>query len=170
MKKLIITLGMSFMAIFAFGQTNEIVEGRIWSPTSFCRLPESANPPIGIRCSQATIYRIYCDSLDNSNYACVWITFQGKNVKALNIKSKYKNISLIRKSTKEKLYPVAYLGGISFSYGEEGNPKYATSESTFKKCTYPLKPKEKYDLFIFFEKADIGDKVVIEDFLETELK
>ena len=170
MKKLIITLGMSFMAIFAFGQTNEIVEGRIWSPESFCELPESANPPKGIHYSNTMIYGIYCDSLDNTNYVCAWITFQGKDVDVLNMKSQYKNISLIRKGTKENLHPIAYLEGKSYSIRKEGNPKYVTNESTFEECIYTLKPKEKYDLFIFFEKADIGDKIVIENFLETELK
>ena len=170
MKKILITLTMSLIAISVFGQTKETVEARIWGTENFCKLPESAKIA-GCIYDKTLIYQISCDSLNKENYTGVWITFQGKDVDTMYMESYYKNISLICKNTKEILYPVAYMA--NYYHKDANNPKepqYNSNKSIMGECKYILVPKEKYDLFIIFEKAERGDKVIIKDFLEAEIK
>ena len=172
MRKIFITLAMSLIAVSVFGQTKETVEARIWKTESFCNLPETAKVPSAINYSSTFMYGITCDSLNKEYYTGVWITFEEKDVNTMSMKSHYKNISLIQKTTKETLYPVAYMeSGYTHRNGAfTKEPKYTSNQSTMEECKYILKPREKYDLFIIFEKAEIGDKVIIEDFLEAEIK
>ena len=172
MKKIFITLTMSLIAISVFGQTKETVEARIWKTESFCNLPESANVPSGVIYSNTFIYGICCDSLNKENYTGVWITFEGKDVDTISMKSHYENISLVCKDTKEILHPTAYMGsGYIYKNGKhERGASYNSRQSTMEECKYPIVPKEKYDLFIIFEKAQAGDRIIMEDFLEAEIK
>lgn len=169
MKNFVIIFAMSLMTTFAFGQ-KERIQCQIWTTESFCDLPASVNVPARINYSDTTInYGEQCESLDKQNFVGVWVTFQGKDTKELNFTSQYRNISLIRKQSKEVLHPVAYMER-SNPHSDGKFPVFLTNKSTFGKCTYELKPNEKYDLFILFEAAEVGDKLVIEDFLEAEIK
>ena len=168
MKKFFIILTLSFLATSAFGQTREVVKCRIWKTKSYCILPPAVNVPshatypIGVSSSS-----ILCGELDKQNVVGVWLTIRDKDVSKLLLKNNYSNITLIRKDTEETLHPVAYLNRV----GKEGNPQYLSGKSSFGGgCVYELKPKERYDIFILFETAEVGDKLIIEDFLETEIK
>jgi hypothetical protein len=169
MKRSFIVLVMFVLTISVFGQTKESVKCRIWKTESFCKIPENINVHGAVNYSKTFVDGICCKNLDILNLVGVWVTFQGKDVKKLNMKSHYENISLIRKNTKEVLHPVTYMER-SKPIMEEGNPEYASNKSTFGSCTFVLKPKEKYDLFILFEVAEVGDKLIIEDFLEAVIE
>jgi hypothetical protein len=69
---------------------------------------------------------------------------------------------------KEIVHPVAYMERAEPM--ERYTPIFSSNKSTFEKCVFELKPKGKYDLFIIFEAAEVGDKLIIEDFLEAEIK
>jgi hypothetical protein len=149
-------------------QTKESVTCRIWKTESFCKVPNNVNVHGAVQYSNTFVRGISCDSLNSQNLVGVWVTFQGKNVDSLNMKSHYENISLIRKN-KEILHPIAYMER-SKPIMEDGTPQYASNKSTFGSCTFILTPNEKYDLFILFEAAETGDKLIIEDFLEAEIE
>ena len=175
MKKIFIILVVSLGAVSVFGKGKEIVECRIWKPESFCTLPHNVNPPGGVSYSTAYTHGISCKELDTNNLVCVWITFKGKNVSEINLESQYKNIKLIRKNHTKILHPIAYLERKKPIHKDdsplvENLPQYLSNISTFAKCTYHIIPKMKYDLFILFETAEVGDKLVIEGFLEVEIK
>ena len=168
MKKIFIILAMSVLTVSAFGQTKKSVKCRIWKTESFCTVPDSAKVHSGIHCPAASMVGVSCKELDRTNYVGVWVTFQGINKDKLIVKNQYKNISLIRKKTKKVLYPVAYMERATplTAY----TPVFSSNKSTFEECVFELKPNGKYDLFIVFETAEVGDKLVIEDFLEAKIK
>jgi len=167
MKRSFIVLVIFVLTISVFGRTKESVKCRIWKTESFCTVPQSANLHSGIHYSDASIRCVSCSKLDTQRLVGVWVTFQGINKSKLSMKSQYKNISLIRKN-KEILHPVAYMERAKPL--ERYTPVFSGNESTFEKCVFELKPKGKYDLFILFEAAEVGDKLIIEDFLETVIE
>ena len=172
MKKWTIILGVFLLPAFGWGQTREIVKCRIWKTKSFCVLPVGVSVPENATyLVGASISRISCNELEKQTVVGVWVTFRDKNVNELRLKNNYSNITLIRKNTEEVLRPVAYMNLPKPAGKDEGNPQYLSSTSTFGGvCVYKLKPKEKYDLFILFEKAEVGDTLIIEDFLEIEVR
>lgn len=157
------------MAGSVFGQTKEMVKCLIWNTESFCTLPDSVNVPGAVHYSNTTAYGISCKDLDKGDFVGIWVTFQGKDVKELNMTGHYDNISLINKETGEVSHPVAYMERHK-PILEEGNPVYLSNETNIGQSRYVLIPKEKYDLFIIFETAEIGDKLIIENFLEIEIE
>jgi hypothetical protein len=165
MKKIIITLTAVVMSIASFGQNDSTVTGHIWKPKSFCQLPESINVHGGINYSYASIRGISCQELDTMKSTGVWVTFQGKNVSELHMTSHYENISLISMDGKNIVHPIAYLERAKSSYN--GEPEYAYYTSTAEVYYFSLEPKKKYDLFIIFKDAKVGDKIIIDNFLET---
>ena len=168
MKNVFLILTMSLLTTAVFGQTKEKVVCRIWKTKSFCEIPENVNVHGAVIYQHASMLGVSCNSLDTQNFVGVWVTFQGKNVDSMKMKSRYENISLIRKNTKEVLHPVAYMERADQL--SRYTPAFNSNESTFKECIFVLNSNEKYDLFILFEAAEIGDKLVIEDFLEAEIK
>jgi len=169
MKKYIITLVVFVMTITAFGQTKEIVKCRIWKTKSFCTLPDSINVPGAVNYTNTKIIGLPCDDLDRkANLVGVWVTFKGKNVRTLSMKSHYENITLVRKNSQEKIHPYAYMER-SKPIREEGKPQYNSKESTMGACNFELKANKRYDLFIIFDAGQAGDKLIIDNFLETEI-
>ena len=166
MRKIFIILSMSVLTASVFGQTKESVKCRIWKTESFCIIPDDVNVPKSARYDSASLDGVSCTVLDEMDIVGVWVTFQGKNVEELNLDSQFSSINLIRKKTKKTLHPIAYMNSGEESY----SPLYQSNKSTFRYCTYELEPNEKYDLFILFEDAQAGDKLVIEGFLEVVVK
>jgi hypothetical protein len=170
MKKIIITLTVVIMTIAAFGQTDSTVICRIWKTKSFCDLPEKINVPGAVNYSNTFVKGVSCQELDKQgNLVGVWVTFEGINKSELYMTSFYNNISLIRINSADTIHPIAYMERHR-PIQEKGDPEYSSNKSTFGKCTFELKPKKKYDIFIIFSAADIGDKLIIDKFFETEIK
>lgn len=170
MKKTIIILTIVIMAIASFGQTDSTVTCRIWKTKSFCTLPDGVNVPGAIHYSNTHMIGIPCQNLDkNDSLVGVWVTFQGKNASELHMKSHYENISLVLKKTGRAIHPVAYMER-SKPIHKEGDPEYAHKSSTAAEYYFELVPRGKYDLFIIFNTANVGDKLIIANFLEAEIK
>jgi hypothetical protein len=169
MKRFFIVLALSFLLNSAFGQARELIKCRIWKTKSFCTLPNSVRVPETARDSVgASISSIACSELDKQKWVGVWITIREKNVTELRLKNNFSNITLVRKDGEEILHPVAYMRRPTPVGKQEGNPQYISNKSTFgSECVYELKPKERYDIFILFEAAEVGDKLIIDDFLEA---
>jgi len=168
MKRLFIVLIFFSVTISVFGQPREVVKCRIWKTKSFCQLPNAVSVPETAKYSVgASVSNISCSELDKQNLVGVWVTIREKNVSELRLKNNFSNIRLIRKDTEEALFPIAYVSR-SKPIGKEGNPQYLSNKSTFGgECIYELKPKERYDIFILFESVEVGDKLVIDNFLEA---
>jgi len=167
MKRSFIVLMMSVLVISVFGQTKKSVECRIWKTESFCEVPDSAKVHSSIHYRVASMLGVSCSELDKKNYIGVWVTFQGINKSKLIMKSQYKNISLIRKN-KEILHPIAYMERAEPL--TRYTPVFSSNKSTFEECVFELKLKGKYDLFIIFETAEVGDKLIIGGFLKAVIE
>jgi hypothetical protein len=170
-KKFFSVLVLFSLSVSAFGQAREIIKCRIWKTSSFCTIPNTVNIPENAKyLVGVSISNIQCSELDKQKLVGIWVTIREKNVSELRLKNNFSNVKLIRKDSGEVLYPVAYMSR-SKPVGKEGNPQYLSGKSTFGgECVYELKPRERYDLFIIFETAEVGDKLVIEDFLEAEIR
>jgi hypothetical protein len=172
MKKFFLILVMSFAAIAVYGQAREVIKCRIWKTNTYCTIPNTVNVPENAKYKVgASLTSMQCSELDKQKQLVgVWVTVREKNVSELRLTNNYSNIKLIRKDSLEVLQPIAYMNR-SKPVGKEGNPQYLSSKSTFGgECVYELKPRERYDLFIFFEAAEVGDTLVIEDFFEAEIR
>jgi len=168
MKKIIITLTAVVMTIAVFGQTESIVKCSIWKPKSYCQLPDSISYFKGLNFSNASMVGISCRQLDTMhNCVGVRVTFQDKNVSSLDMKSHYENISLVINNGKQTIHPIAFLENPKSNYN--GLPEYMDNTSTADKYNIALEPRKRYDLFIIFSSASIGDKLIIENFLETKI-
>ena len=172
MKKIFIVSAMFLLVISASGQTREIIRCRIWKTKSFCTLPNSVSVPETAKYAVgASVTRVLCTELDKQNLVGVWITIRETSTNAFRLKDNFSNIYIMRKDTEDKIYPVAYMNRAAPAGNNEGNPQFLSNKSTFGgECVYELKPTAKYDLFILFEAAEIGDKLVIEGFLEAEIR
>ena len=172
MKFFFITSAIFFLTVPAFGQAREVIKCRIWKAKSFCMLPNAVNVPENVKyLVGSSVSSILCSELDKQNLVGIWITIREKNASELRLKNNFSNIRLIRKNTEEVLHPVAYMSRSKPAGKEEGNPQYLSNQSTFGgECLYELKLKGRYDLFILFEAADVGDTLIIEDFLEVEVR
>jgi hypothetical protein len=170
MKRFMITIAVFVMTFAAIGQTGEIVKCRIWKTKDFCTLPDSVNVPGGVSYSNTFIRAVSCSELSkNENLVCVWVTFQGKKATELIMVSHYKNITLVRKDNKEKIHPFAYMER-SIPLEQVSGPQYNSKESTMEKCVFELEPQKRYDLFIIFEAGQVGDKLIIDNFLEAVIQ
>ena len=172
MKKIFIIGAIFLGTISAFGQAREVIKCRIWKTKNYCLLPTAVNVPETAKyLVGASISGISCSELDKQNWVGIWITVREKNASELRLKNNFSNIRLLRKDSETVLLPVAYMSRAKPIGKEEGNPQYLSNSTTFGgECIYELKVKERYDLFILFESADVGDTLIIEDFLEVEVK
>ena len=168
MKKILFVLAMFLITASVFGQIKDTVTCKIWKTKNFRTIPDSVNVPDNLFFNGTTFSEMSCGKLKKWNFVGVWVTFEGKNNEKLYLKSHFKNISLVRKNSKEKLHPIYYMEGVR-PVSEGVLPMYINNKSTFKSSYYNLKPTEKYDLFMLFKKAEVGDKIIIDDFLEAEI-
>ena len=173
MKKGLLIVVLSFFTVAAFGQAREIIKCRIWKPKSFCEIPNTVNIPENAKFSVGvSITNMQCSELDKmKNVMAIWVTVREKNVNELRLKDNFNNVRLIRKESGDTLQPIAYMSRSKPAGKAEGNPQYLSSKSSFGgECVYELKPRERYDLFIVFETVEAGDKLIIDDFFEAEVK
>ncbi len=137
-----------------------------WSTNSFCEYPSSSKFPINIDCSSGCEFNYTnCNDLSGkTNIKAVRITVTAKNSK-FKLKTNFKNITLIRDFNGETIYPLAV--GI-------GNTDQSTKEAryinnTFKSRNCIASFATKVDIYLFFDNAKIGDKIIIDDFIRVEI-
>ena len=193
MKNIFIPLTLVFFSMIVFGQINKTtIKCRIWNRTSFCTPPDSVNVPSKACQIESNPIEVYCGDLDKKeNLVCIWLTFEVIN-NFLPISSKFENVTLISKNSKKQLHPYAYLNNIislkeSRKYYEKHpihnkltaadlvlfkdiKSVYFSNESTWDTYDIMLFPNIKYDLFFIFEEGNVGDKFIISNFIETEIK
>ena len=172
MRKFFIISALFFLSISAFGQTREIIRCRIWKAKSFCTLPNAVNVPSKAKyLAGSSVHSVLCADLDKQNLVGVWITIRETKTIALRLKDNFSNIYLVPKDTEVKLSPVAYMSRATPVGKEDGNPQFLSPQSTFGgECVYELKQTAKYDIFILFEAAEVGDTLVIDGFWEMEIR
>jgi hypothetical protein len=148
----------------AFGQTDTAVVCRLWKPISYCHLPDSVKLPDVVYFASVTMTAISCFQLDTiKGLKGLRVTFKGKNISELHLKSNFENIYVVNKISMDTIHPIAILKKQKFENLDE--PQYDYCDFQAEDHYFTFIPERKYDLFLLFRNANIGDRLVIEDLI-----
>ena len=135
----------------------------LWEPASFGQAVTAAATSVRIDCSGCEFFYSPSVKFDGKGYKGVWLHVNAKKKSKFDLKSYFKNIALVQ-STEDKcisVYPIAVgIGGPGWN-GKEWtymNDKFKTSG-----CTVHFGGE--IDIYLIFENAKAGDKLVFEDFV-----
>jgi hypothetical protein len=171
MKRISITLIAIFLTHGIYAQKTAKTLCMLWKPKSFCISPDSIKLPRIIKCDSTTEHYLTCDEINkNSSYKTVRLKLTRKNGKVFRLKSNFSNISLIRKTDGEILHPYAILWSFANVRDNNNNLKFLSSDFTTKSYKVKFKFMKYVDLILIFIQADLGDKIIIDDYLETDIQ
>jgi len=166
MKKTCVFFFAFILTFGVFAQSKSVIQCKTWRPESYCNIPDSLSLP-NWRADHATVESISCEKLDKTNNPVgVWLILSKKNGSSFSMESNFKNISLIRKNNQDTIHPVAILWNLAFS------DKHGYLSSNFKTNSFKAKfaHKKKIDLIMIYSGAEKGDKIIIDHFIEAEIK
>jgi hypothetical protein len=173
MKNICLIFILTFLSAISFAQKNSVLKCKIWKPESFCNLPDSLNIPMSITGRNCTWDFKTCEEINKEGLLTgVWLSFKRVSDSCFFLESKYKNISLVKKSNKEVVHPSAILWFNSHDL-DNNNCKAGFEYMTVFKVKYykvNFKPKEKTDMILLFREAENGDEIIIDDFIQTLIK
>lgn len=174
MKHLIFILGLLNFSILTTAQSLTEVKSVFCSPINICNLSNSLNIPKNISAKECTWKTLTCEQIESKgDFIGVHIKFKCKTDIIFSLKSNFKNIKLINKVTEKILHPYAILWNDSEfnSTTDTEIPFIGYMTNNFKAEEYNVSclQNEQYDLILLFEKAELGNKLVIENFIETEI-
>jgi len=174
MKKFGIILILLSISFLASSQTKTEAKCSLWKPKTFCDISDTLNVPSALQCIHCTWSTLKCEKIEKKgNFIGVHIRFSSKTDSTFSLESKFKNITLIKKVGEKKIHPYAILW-----YGQEFDKDehmiwylgYMIKKFRAKEYIVKFKPNKPYDLIFLFRKAAQGDKIVIDNFIETEIK
>jgi hypothetical protein len=176
MKKTIASFIAILSVILVYGQSNSEIKCRKWKPSSFCDVPNAINLPNIFNMVETYEETIDCKTFDDNVISDdstilvgVWITFPRSMGAEINLADNFKNISLISKTSGDTLHP----GGILLpNLHKDENPAkcmYLSPTSLFKKYSLKYGSKKTCDLIMIFLYAEVGDKIIVDNLLQTEI-
>ncbi|OFX29113.1 MAG: hypothetical protein A2X08_01385 [Bacteroidetes bacterium GWA2_32_17] len=149
------------MSFLTLAQNKTEIECKIWNPNSFCVIPDSIYLADRVFAIHSEWKEDKCEHIDSlKNLTGVWLTFNIKKGCSLSFKTNFDNIKLIKKGSGQKV-------GLFAIYTSR---KYFMTSIKAKKFTYHLKTGRKIDIIMLFPQAEKGDKIIIDDFIETEIR
>ncbi|MGZ3899821.1 MAG: hypothetical protein ACXVNM_12165 [Bacteroidia bacterium] len=139
----------------------------IWNTSSFCNMPVKRDPSsISMQCDNCEFNFISCKELDKQpGVKAVWLVISVAKKGEFKIKTAFKNFRLVR-NTGEVINPVAI--GVGTGGEEAKEPKFFSSDFKTKKLDATF--KKQIDIFLFFDNPKPGDKIFIDDFIQTVIK
>ncbi len=137
----------------------------LWNPASFNHNVDAATGDFKLNCNDCEFDYISGAQLDNKNYKGVWMRVTKDKKITFNLETGLKNISLIRMegSKVTVLHPIAV--GVDGPQWREKEWTYLSNKFKAKDATYRFGTH--IDFFFVFESARVGDRLVIDDFVET---
>lgn len=148
-----------------YSQVLTEVKCRMWAPEDYCVVPPSYtfhNVFDTFECRDCGLYLTECNKLNNPNLKGVSLTFKLSGVFIFNIEAKFKNIKIIR-ADGSTVFPEVLLYNSKFS---DDLLEYITNIDSG--CLESkLEVNRTYHLVMFFKKAEAGDKLVIDNFVNT---
>ena len=170
MKKIPTSLVLILITITIFAQPKDNVKCRIWKPASFCDFPEPINFPERIMVISGIQQTAPCELIDKTNNLVgIWVTFPKGEVSKLNLTNGFKNIKLVGKNLRDTIYPNSLIMRDN-SYLTLREYCYLSSNTKAEDCYMMLGDKKEYELIMLFKQAEIGDKLIIDNFLESFVK
>lgn len=155
-----------------FAQSKSVESCTIWKPESFCNIPDSLiTLPRVVLMESANISAAKCGDLDkDSTNTGVWLTLNSKGKTQFNISGNLINITLIRKSNGEVVYPLALIWDMPSSEKNENTFYYMSAGMSASKFLVKFSYQKKIDLVLIFPGAKSGDKVIIEGLVEAVIR
>jgi hypothetical protein len=137
----------------------------LWQPASFNHNVEEAAGKFKMDCNGCDFNYVSGSELDNKNYKGVWMRVTRDKKTKFKLESGLKNISLIRTEGAKSIviHPIAI--GIDGPQWREKEWTYVSNKFKTNSAVYHF--GDHIDLYMIFENAKVGDKLVIDDFVET---
>ncbi len=137
----------------------------LWQPASFNHNVEEAAGEFKVNCNGCDFNYISGAELDNKNYKGVHMRVNKDKKIKFKLESGLKNISLIRTEGNKciAIHPIAV--GIDGPQWQKKEWTYISNKFKTGGATYTF--GDHIDFYLIFEDARAGDKLVIEDFVET---
>jgi len=137
----------------------------LWQPASFNKNVEEASGQFKMDCNGCDFSYISGTQLDGKNYKGVWMRVTKDKKIKFKLETGLKNISLIRTVGDKCIatHPIAV--GIDGPQWRQKEWTYISNKFKTNSATYTF--GEHIDFYLIFEDAKVGDKLVIDDFVET---
>jgi hypothetical protein len=138
----------------------------IWEPSSFNQSVDHAAGNFKVDCSGGCDFNyISGTELDGKNYKGVWMQVKRDKKSKFKLETGLKNISLIRTEGNKciAIHPVAV--GIDGPQWQKKEWTYISNKVKTNGATYQF--GDHIDFYFVFEDVRVGDKLIIDDFVET---
>lgn len=169
MKNFIIIISVLFTTFSAMGQS-QVVTSKIWNQGYYCTLPDGFVYPQKYKCDVCSERVVTCKEFKAPGDAVtVWVNVQNAQKTTIKLKSKFKNIYLLTAKGK-KIFPIALYCYNNPFVPDKELPQLSLAKK-FKNINYTIEFEKgkNIDLLIVFPKASPNSKIVIEDFLESNI-
>lgn len=137
----------------------------LWQPASFNHNVEEASGQFKADCNGCDFNYIGGSQLDGKNYKGVWMRVNRDKKSKFRLETGLKNITLIRTMGDKciAVHPIAI--GIDGPQWRDKEWTYFGNKFKAVNATYNF--GDHIDIYLVFEDAKVGDKLVIDDFVET---
>lgn len=137
----------------------------LWQPASFNKNVEEASGQFKMDCNGCDFSYISGAQLDGKNYKGVWMRVTRDKKIKFKLETGLKNISLIRTEGNKSvaIHPIAV--GIDGPQWRQKEWTYISNKFKTNNAIYTF--SDHIDFYLIFEDAKVGDKLVIDDFVET---
>ena len=137
----------------------------LWQPASFNKNVDAANGQFKMDCNGCDFSYVSGAELDSKNYKGVWMRVNKDKKIKFKLETGLKNISLIRTEGNKctATHPVAI--GIDGPQWRQKEWTYISNKFKTTSAVYTF--GEHIDFYFIFEDARAGDKLIIDDFVET---
>ena len=144
----------------SINKLNRLTKCKLWKPKKFCDLPKGINLSSSYDVDAAEYDYVSCQEATKNmaTMKAVWVTIKTSGRSKLQLESQLKNITLIGANNGKSLHPlmIAAVADGSTFFG-----------NNFKAKKFIANYNGQMDFFLFFSEAEIGDEIIINNFIET---
>lgn len=128
----------------------------------------SAQPsPITMNCNACEFGYVTMHELEkNPKFKMVWLSVGVNGKSKFNLESSLKNIRLIQSVNGKEINPVAI--GIGAPSGNSKESRFISNK--FQAIDLKIIFNKQVDLYIIFDEATVGDKIIFNDFIQAQIE
>ena len=165
MKIILFFLLINVYSLTAFCQVLTDVKCKLWTPKDYCDAPPSNsfhNIFNDLGCDDCGLQTEECNKLKNPNLIGVSLTFTISSDCMFNVESRFKNIKLVRSDGTKELPEI-----LLYNNNMTGDLQEYLLKIEQGCIESKLSQNKTYHLVMFFKKAKVGDKLIIDNFVNT---
>ncbi len=139
---------------------SRLTKCKLWKTKNFCNLPNKINLSSSYDVDAAEYDYVSCQEATKNmaTMKAVWVTIKTSGRSKLQLESQLKNITLITANSGKSLHPIM-IGAVA-----DGSAFFGKN---FKAKKFVAYYNGQMDFFLFFSEAEIGDKIIINNFIEA---